>query len=292
MLPYRESLLHSFGGRMWAVPNPCNVVLSNHRCPFNPELEQVVVLTLAGRDISQGLSLLHRLWTGDTTGDVEEDGFQLLAMKWLPTLSRQQVREEVCDRLWQSSLVGLASSPALVCALRRVDAFATLRQFLPRDYPGNLNILLSPTPELAFRQASLFFSLGDMIPDHSVRPLLKFLPPPRINVAGSQCESLLNCLVQGPQPLVTLPVQAWSVEPCSGENPQQSPAEWFHCGGPACAGSGQWHSCVTGVCCRESDNSRPLCRRSPCPVLELWAFPGSVPAEGERCEEATGCAGT
>lgn len=53
---------------MWAVPNPCNVVLSNHRCPSNPELEQVVVLTLAGRDISQGLSLLHRLWTGDTTG--------------------------------------------------------------------------------------------------------------------------------------------------------------------------------------------------------------------------------
>lgn len=88
-------------------------------------------------------------------------------MKWLPTLSRQQAREvspyEVGDRLWQSSLVGLASSPALVCALRRVDAFATLR-FLPRDYPGNLNILLSPTPELAFRQASLFFSLGDMIP--------------------------------------------------------------------------------------------------------------------------------
>lgn len=53
---------------MWAVPNPCNVVLSNHRCPSNPELEQVVVLTLAGRDISQGLSLLNRLWTGDTTG--------------------------------------------------------------------------------------------------------------------------------------------------------------------------------------------------------------------------------
>ncbi|XP_024246039.1 dynein axonemal assembly factor 8 isoform X1 [Oncorhynchus tshawytscha] len=208
MLPYRESLLHSFGGRMWAVPNPCNVVLSNHRCPSNPELEQVVVLTLAGRDISQGLSLLHRLWTGDTTGDVVEDGFELLALKWLPTLSRQQAREvspyEVGDRLWQSSLVGLASSPALVCALRRVDAFATLRRLLPQDYPGNLNILLSPTPELAFRQASLFFSLGDMIPDHSVRPLLKFLPPPRINVAGSQCESLFNCMVQGPQPLVTL----------------------------------------------------------------------------------------
>lgn len=71
---------------------------------------------------------------------------------------------EVGDRLWQSSLVGLASSPALVCALRRVDAFATLRRLLPRDYPGNLNILVSPTPELAFRQASLFFSLGDMIP--------------------------------------------------------------------------------------------------------------------------------
>ncbi|XP_041735691.1 dynein axonemal assembly factor 8 isoform X4 [Coregonus clupeaformis] len=208
MLPYSESLLHSIGGRMWAVPDPCSVVLSKYRCPSNPELEQVVVLTLAGRDIGQGLSLLHRLLTGDTTGEVWEDGFELLALKWLPTLSREQAREvspyEVGDRLWQSSLVGLTSSPALVCALRRVDAFATLRRLLPRDYTGNLNILMSPTPELAFRQASLFFSHGEMIPDHSVRPLLKFLPPPCINVAGSQCESLLNCMVQGPQPLVTL----------------------------------------------------------------------------------------
>ncbi|CAB1341789.1 unnamed protein product [Coregonus sp. 'balchen'] len=47
---------------------------------------------------------------------------------------------------------------------------------------------MSPTPELAFRQASLFFSHGEMIPDR-VRPLLKFLPhlasmPP---AAGSHC---------------------------------------------------------------------------------------------------------
>ncbi|XP_041719097.1 dynein axonemal assembly factor 8-like isoform X1 [Coregonus clupeaformis] len=33
MLPYSESLLHSIGGRMWAVPDPCNVVLSKYRCP-------------------------------------------------------------------------------------------------------------------------------------------------------------------------------------------------------------------------------------------------------------------
>ncbi|CAB1341786.1 unnamed protein product [Coregonus sp. 'balchen'] len=240
MLPYSESLLHSIGGRMWAVPDPCSVVLSKYRCPSNPELEQGVVLTLAGRDI----------------GEVWEDGFELLALKWLPTLSREQAREvspyEVGDRLWQSSLVGLASSPALVCALSRVDAFATLRRLLPRDYTGNLNILMSPTPELAFRQASLFFSHGEMIPDQCA-PITE-VPTPTLHQC-SQCESLLNCMVQGPQPLVTLSVQAWSVEPCSGENPQQSPAEWFHCSGPACAGSGHKHSCVSGVCCRASGNS-------------------------------------
>lgn len=208
VLPYSESFLRCFGGSMWEVPEPCCVFLSSRSFPSNPEVEQVVVLTLSGTDMSQGLGILHRVLSGDPGGSAEQDGFELLALKWLPTLSQQQAREvspfEVGDTLWQSSLVSLAAAPALVCALRRVDAHATLRRLFPNDHPGSLNVLISSTPELAYRQALLFFFEGEIIPDNSVRQLLKFLPPPCINTPGSKSVSLFNSMIKGPQLLVTL----------------------------------------------------------------------------------------
>ncbi|XP_067089795.1 dynein axonemal assembly factor 8 [Osmerus mordax] len=208
ILPYAESLLDSVGGSMWEVPEPCRVLLSSHCPPSSSDVEQVVVLTLSGTDMSQGLSILQRALRQNPTGNAEEGGFELLALKWLPTLSRQQAREvspfEVGDQLWQSSLAGLASSPALVCVLRRVNAYATLRRLLPSDDPLSLNVLVSSTPELAYRQALLFFFEGEIIPDNSVRQLLKFLPPPCINAPGSKSVSLLSSMANGPQQLVTM----------------------------------------------------------------------------------------
>lgn len=64
---------------------------------------------------------------------------------------------EGLEQLFHSSLEILMSSPALLCALRRRDALACLRKLLPYDYPGNLSVLMSSTPEVTFRQASLFF---------------------------------------------------------------------------------------------------------------------------------------
>jgi len=91
----------------------------------------------------------------------------LLALKWLPALTRLQAQElspyEVGEKLYNDSLDSLMGPPALLCALRRVDAFASLRNLLPHDYPGNLSILMSPTQEVAFRQTSLFFCQNEMI---------------------------------------------------------------------------------------------------------------------------------
>ncbi|KAM9494996.1 LOW QUALITY PROTEIN: uncharacterized protein Hap1MRO34_004786 [Clarias gariepinus] len=55
-----------------------------------------------------------------------EDRFELLALKWLPMLSWQQAQElspfKVIERRWHNSMVELVPSPALVCAVRRLQA--------------------------------------------------------------------------------------------------------------------------------------------------------------------------
>jgi len=83
-------------------------------------------------------------------------------------LSKWQAQElspfEIGDREWLSSVHSLTSTPALVLALRRVRAFITLRRLLPQNYPGNLHVLMSPTPETAFRQTCLFFSDAELVP--------------------------------------------------------------------------------------------------------------------------------
>ncbi|XP_074552965.1 dynein axonemal assembly factor 8 isoform X2 [Halichoeres trimaculatus] len=159
-VPYSSDLFHIFVRCMWAVPDPSRVILS--KWSSTPDREQVVILALVGKDLSQGLSFLHRVLTGRSKGDV----FQLLGLKFLPALTLPQAREltpyEVGEQLRNDSVNNLMSSQVLVCALSRVEAVASLRKLLPHDYPAN--ILVSATPEVAFRQASVFFFEHEMIP--------------------------------------------------------------------------------------------------------------------------------
>lgn len=157
-------------------------------------------------------------------GGVGEDRFELLALKWLPTLSWQQAQElspfEVGERQWHRSVVSLVSSPAFICAIRRPKAFSNMQRLLPQDYPGDLSVLMSTTPEMTFRQACLFFTEMQVIPgedeakktnqwmekiqwvlsnkyinsfffllDHSSRIMVKFLPPPSIGMPPE----MVNC---------------------------------------------------------------------------------------------------
>lgn len=110
--------------------------------------------------------------------------FKLLGLKCLPALTRLQAQElspyEVGEPLYHDSLDNLMSSLVLVCALRRVDAFASLRKVLPHDYPGNLSVLMSPTPEVAFRQASRFFFEHELIPGRFLECWIKCDHIPKI----------------------------------------------------------------------------------------------------------------
>lgn len=204
-VPYMEELFNFLGHHMWTIPDFSPVVLSKHRYPSCSEAEQIVILTLTGHIMEKGMSLLHKVLRGNQSGGVGEDRFELLALKWLPTLSWQQAQElspfEVSERQWRSSVVSLVSSPALVCAIRRPQAFRKMQRLLSQDYPGDLSVLMSTTPEMAFRQATLFFTETQLIPDHSSRIIFKFLPPPNI---GSASQSLFSYMTEGSQPLLTL----------------------------------------------------------------------------------------
>ncbi|XP_041673463.1 dynein axonemal-associated protein 1 [Cheilinus undulatus] len=151
-VPYISELFFIFVRCMWTVPSPSHVILSRHKSLSTADMEQVVILTMCEKDMSKGLSLLHRVLT---------KGFKLLGLKFLPVLTRPQALEvtpyEVGEQLYNSSVEILMSSPVLVCALSQAEAFYSLRKLLPQDYPANLSVLMSATPEVAFRQASVFF---------------------------------------------------------------------------------------------------------------------------------------
>ncbi|XP_043089942.1 dynein axonemal assembly factor 8 isoform X2 [Puntigrus tetrazona] len=206
IVPYSKKHHNILGGLMWTVPNCSHMVLSKHTYPSCPDAEQVVVLTLTGQNIvEKEMDFLHRVLRGDAAG---QEGFELLALKWEIKLTQQQAQElspfEIGEKEWQKSVQSLTSTPALVMALRRVRAFITLRRLLPQNYLGNLHILMSSTPETAFRQTCLFFSEAELVPDHTSRPLLKFLPPHHTDTLGLRSQSLYSYMTVGPEPLLTL----------------------------------------------------------------------------------------
>ncbi|GCB66529.1 hypothetical protein scyTo_0010113 [Scyliorhinus torazame] len=242
--PYTEQTLQGLGGSLSAVPHSANLnvdVLYKHSFVSNPELEQVVVLTLTGptavknagnclRDLLRPPSNKSRNISG---AELIDGGFELLGLKWLPHLSRSQAKEltpfEVGDRHWQASIDCLVSSPALVCVLRRVNAFKTLAAILSASKPranlfkenhSNLEKVMSPTPELAFRQAALFFTDRELMSDPEARPLLKYLPPclrsgnTKLDKETQtvNTESIFSYMLLGAQPLFTVLVikpSAW-----------------------------------------------------------------------------------
>ncbi|XP_037834509.1 uncharacterized protein LOC108243695 isoform X2 [Kryptolebias marmoratus] len=194
-VPYSDSLFHIFVRHMWAVPNPSSVILLHQRCPSQSGMEQQVILTLHGKDMSQNLSFLHRVFTERAKGDKGHAGFELLGLKWLPRLTQLQAQElspyEVGEQHYRRSVINLMSSSALVCALNGIDAFSTMKKLFLLSSPSSLSVLMSPTPELALRQASLFFFEHELISDRQMFTVCLFKPR-----VWNQCLAKLICKLQ------------------------------------------------------------------------------------------------
>ncbi|XP_073504372.1 dynein axonemal assembly factor 8-like isoform X3 [Phyllobates terribilis] len=236
-VPFTDSLLQSLGGTLHSVPDSSTVwhMQSRRPCSFDPEVEQVVVLTISGRRalqkaghfLRQILRPKPKLQESAPAGS-ECQGFELLGLKWMPSLSLVQATEitpyEVGEHLWQESVGQLASNPALVCLLRRVQAFSKLadviKHLVPRTGKCPGPFFMSATPEVAFRQAVHFFTERDLVSDSQRRPVLKYLAPPEIYCKSEgggehtkQTESIFTYMLSGPPLLFTvllLKPRSWS----------------------------------------------------------------------------------
>ncbi|XP_069590604.1 dynein axonemal assembly factor 8-like [Ranitomeya imitator] len=236
-LPFTDSLLQSLGGTLHTVPDSSTVwhMQSRRPCSFDPEVEQVVVLTISGRQALQKAGRVLRQilrpkpkMQESAPGGTEFQGFELLGLKWMPSLSLAQATEitpyEVGEHFWQESVDQLASNPALVCVLRRVQAFSKLAEVIKELFPGigkcPTPLFMSATPEVAFRQAVHFFTEKDLVSDSQSRPFLKYLAPPEIycKTEGGgehrgQTESIFTYMLSGPPLLFTvllLKPRSWS----------------------------------------------------------------------------------
>lgn len=201
-VPYTDSMFKHLGGDFSHSPDPAAypVDLLRHAFHSNPELEQVCVVTLlkekatisAGEVLSE--LLLEREGVETTKEKLSSScGFELLGLKLLPSLSMHQAKEftpcKIGDALWKRSLQSLTSGPALVLALRGVDAFVRLQRFvkshsdltkakLSKEIISQ-EMLMSCTPELACRQLSVVFFDRELFSDQSARRNLHLLSPPR-----------------------------------------------------------------------------------------------------------------
>ncbi|XP_060117009.1 dynein axonemal assembly factor 8-like [Heteronotia binoei] len=220
--PYTDSLLQALGGSFCAMPDPSHIpleVLHPKRYASDPDMEQIVLLTLSGKKAMKTageflhpiLSLGYMKEAQAPVSNGHDQRFELLALKWLPCLTRTQTKEttpfEVGDKHWHTSINALMSSPALICALRGIGAFAGLAEILraqtlpgskPKPYPDGLWRVMSSTPETAYRQAVLFFTKEDFVGDPKCRSALKYLPPPARHSKPKGAEVLCTVLLIKP----------------------------------------------------------------------------------------------
>lgn len=128
----------------------------------------------------------------------------LIGMKMLPRLQTHQAKEvtpfEVGDEQWKPSLARLTSGPVVICAFRARNA-VSIAQAVARsiELPHFRECCYSAlTPQLAYRQAVVFFQERELFVDPEIyRP---YLVPP------SPSLGVLPGLLLGPQPLNTFAV--------------------------------------------------------------------------------------
>ncbi|XP_014668873.1 PREDICTED: uncharacterized protein LOC106810112 [Priapulus caudatus] len=207
LVQYATSTVQTLGGHFFKVPD--YLELSQPHVYSHPELCQIAVITLVGYSVIQKAG---HIMTSLTSGT---HGFELIGLKWLPSLSHQQAaaitRAEPGDATWRASITHLTQAgPAVVLAVRGLDAYTCLlppprphadsgpavaaacREDLDaytcllRSLATDDVYYVSPSPAVAYRQLRGFFYDNELFPDSSANDLLKLLPPSHQHAVSSK----------------------------------------------------------------------------------------------------------
>ncbi|XP_074653052.1 dynein axonemal assembly factor 8-like [Tubulanus polymorphus] len=216
---FTETLLNNLGGDFSKMPDNEIQPSPSYIAPkmyTNPELEEIVVIALTGHQMMKSMGifvakLLNLLpYANKSPPSYVREGFELLGMKWLSGLTPNQAREltpyEVGDKNWKSSIHTLTSEPAMILVVRGENAFQRVENIIvPKsiyqvtDSNLPLDKMMSATPELAYRYATMFFHERELWSDPSSRPLLPYLPPSRFTASESDKKHLTKKKTRGSQ---------------------------------------------------------------------------------------------
>ena len=200
-------------GDFYAVPDRYGVEarVNSTRADFQsfPEMEQTLLLGLRyNEDIKLGTvlsSLLKYSHTNYSLYNEEQGGTELLGIKLLPEILPYQAKEltsfEVGDEEWEQSIDDLCKGKIVLCALRKRNGFSSINQTLSELSIHSSNIIMSQSPEMAFRQISMFFREKELFQDPFFLKERSLYYPPSLKTKG-----LLNSLFQTPELLHTVAI--------------------------------------------------------------------------------------
>ncbi|OWF38942.1 uncharacterized protein LOC110465662 [Mizuhopecten yessoensis] len=191
----------------------------------NPEMEEIVVLLILGHSNlkSCGLlvgQLLNMVPFSKTPITLPlSEGFELLGVKWVPSLTLSQAKEvtpyEVGDRQWKKNIHTLTDEPALVLVLRGINGFEKLKSVINNlsqtPQGDHVDYLMSQTAEEAYSFARSFYTDRELFADPRSRSLLPYLPSVRHFPQGRDRErgssmtreSIFDLMQREPQPFTT-----------------------------------------------------------------------------------------
>ncbi|EDV29256.1 uncharacterized protein TRIADDRAFT_51377 [Trichoplax adhaerens] len=186
ILPYHDENLKSITRQFSLLPSTNPILLNCNLPPFYsyPDYEQVVVVNFTSiKQLSlcaDAMAQLIHNQVGEET--VLQRRLEIIGLKYIPQLPAVIASElsqfEVGHIGYKESIQAMIGRPAVSILIRAIDAFQLLSKNVAQIQASTFtfSILISQSPEIAYRQASLIFRNRELAVNDSLRTILPYIP--------------------------------------------------------------------------------------------------------------------
>lgn len=131
----------------------------------------------------------YSLKTSSTPGQLARQTKTLSIITYMVLVSGKSVKPFLDVHDFFFNLISIWTEPALVLALRGIDAFRRLEAVVPLAQPGrgkdsHIDYIMSRNAEESYGFARAFFTDKEIFSDPTARHLLMFLPQVRHHIQG------------------------------------------------------------------------------------------------------------